>query len=205
MPSFSKVLVMLRAKNLRRRTAAAAVELAVVLPLAILPMLFGLWEIGRLVQVQQIVSNAAREGARLAAQARTINRTGSPTEIRSAIDPAVNTDASPNVKATVMQSMAAGGITGIDWSDVDVTFEFLDRPAGAPAGPGDSNPQPHQAVKNQRFRVVVVLRNYTKTTPIRFGVVQDAQTIRESVEWRHLVNPLQTNRDISHATQHEPI
>jgi Flp pilus assembly protein TadG len=41
------------------------VELAVVLPLMIM-MLLGIWEIGRLVQIHQAVSNAAREAARQA-------------------------------------------------------------------------------------------------------------------------------------------
>lgn len=37
-----------------------------VLPVLIV-LLFGVWEVGRLVQVQQILTNAAREGARAAA------------------------------------------------------------------------------------------------------------------------------------------
>lgn len=47
------------------RRAAAAVEFAIVLPLLVL-LLFGIWEVGRMVQAQQLVSNAAREGARAA-------------------------------------------------------------------------------------------------------------------------------------------
>ncbi|HEV3143823.1 MAG TPA: TadE family protein [Gemmataceae bacterium] len=48
------------------REGAAAVEFAVVLPLLLL-LLLGIWEVGRLVQVSQIVDNASREGGRLAA------------------------------------------------------------------------------------------------------------------------------------------
>lgn len=55
------------------RTAVAAVEFAVVLPFLIL-LMFGIWEVGRLVHVQQIVSNAAREGGR-AASAGSYNYT----------------------------------------------------------------------------------------------------------------------------------
>lgn len=47
------------------RTGVAAVEFAVVLPLLLI-FLFGLWEVGRMVHVKQIVQNAAREGARAA-------------------------------------------------------------------------------------------------------------------------------------------
>ncbi|HEX4589224.1 MAG TPA: TadE/TadG family type IV pilus assembly protein, partial [Gemmataceae bacterium] len=48
-----------------QRRGAAAVEFAVVLPFLII-ILAGVWEVGRLVQVSQIVQNAAREAARQA-------------------------------------------------------------------------------------------------------------------------------------------
>jgi Flp pilus assembly protein TadG len=50
------------------RRAVAAVEMALVSPLLVLLML-GLWEVGRVVEAQQILSNAAREAARQAATA----------------------------------------------------------------------------------------------------------------------------------------
>src|SRR3954471_21454290 len=50
----------------RPRRAAAAVELAVTLPV-ILGLLVGLWESARIVQIQQLLQSAAREGARQAA------------------------------------------------------------------------------------------------------------------------------------------
>ena len=50
----------------KARFGAAAVELAVVLPLLV-TLLLGLWEVGRMIEVTQVLSNAAREGARLAA------------------------------------------------------------------------------------------------------------------------------------------
>lgn len=49
------------------------VELAILLPLLMI-LLVGIWEVGRLVEVQQAVSNAAREGGR---QAATGTRTAS--------------------------------------------------------------------------------------------------------------------------------
>src|SRR5262245_32624244 len=48
------------------RKAAAAVELAAVAPLLLL-FLVGIWEYGRLIQVQSMLTNAAREGGRQAA------------------------------------------------------------------------------------------------------------------------------------------
>jgi Flp pilus assembly protein TadG len=46
-----------------RRVGTAAVELAVCLPF-LLVLVFGIWEVGRMVQAQQIIANAAREGGR---------------------------------------------------------------------------------------------------------------------------------------------
>jgi Flp pilus assembly protein TadG len=47
------------------RRGIAAVEFAVVLPL-LLMFIVGIWEVGRLIEVQQIMANAAREGGRQA-------------------------------------------------------------------------------------------------------------------------------------------
>lgn len=52
--------------SIRRRPAAAAVEMAVVAPV-MLVLLLGIWEFGRLIQVQAMLSNAVREGGRQAA------------------------------------------------------------------------------------------------------------------------------------------
>ena len=47
----------------RERRAIAALELALVSPLLIF-LLFGVWELGRYIEIQQVVQNAAREGCR---------------------------------------------------------------------------------------------------------------------------------------------
>ena len=52
-------------RGLQRRCGLAAVELAVTAPLVMI-LLVGLLEVGQMVQVNQIVSNAPREGARKA-------------------------------------------------------------------------------------------------------------------------------------------
>ena len=52
------------------RRGTAAIEFVVVLPFLV-PLLIGLWEVGRLVEVQQILSNAAREGGRQIATGNT--------------------------------------------------------------------------------------------------------------------------------------
>jgi Flp pilus assembly protein TadG len=48
------------------RTGVAAVELAFILTFIFVPVLFGVWEVGRLIQIQQVVDNSVREGARAA-------------------------------------------------------------------------------------------------------------------------------------------
>ena len=49
----------------KHRRGAAAVEFAIVAPVFFL-MIFGMIEIGRAIMVQQVITNASREGARLA-------------------------------------------------------------------------------------------------------------------------------------------
>jgi len=50
----------------RARRGVAAVEAAVTLPLLI-TLLLGLWEVGRMLQINATMNNAVREGARMAA------------------------------------------------------------------------------------------------------------------------------------------
>ena len=61
-----------RDSYLRHRRGVAAVEAALLLPLALMLML-GTWEVGRMVQVGQILENAAREGGRSAATGQNTN------------------------------------------------------------------------------------------------------------------------------------
>lgn len=121
-----------------RRHAAAAVEFALVLPVLVV-IITGLWEVGRIVHVQQVLSNAAREGGRVAAQSQTINSTGSPTQIQ--VD-----SGTPNVKQTVLNYLRQANLD-VEWADLTVEFAFIS---------GDtSKTQPHQGVKNQLFRITV--------------------------------------------------
>jgi len=59
--SFEKSGQLLR----KKRRGAAAVEFAIVLPVFVL-LVFGMIEYGRMVMVQQVITNASREGARQA-------------------------------------------------------------------------------------------------------------------------------------------
>ncbi len=177
-----------------RRRGTATVELALVMTTVVVPLLLGLWEMGRYVQVQQVVANSAREGARMAAQAVTINSTGANTQIvRQVADPNNNPGKMPSVKAAVMQYLAGQGLSGLRYEDVDVTFEFLPQQGGDPAYPSGTTPgplglnvgEPYQGIQNQRFRVMVTISD--ETTP-GSGVLKPAgsRPLRERVLWTTL-------------------
>ena len=141
--------------QLRRGTAT--VELAIVLNFCIVPLMLGLWEMGRFVQVQQIVSNSAREGARMAAQALTIQANGAPVQILT------YSPTAPSVKSAVMQYLVGAGLNRLTYSDVDVTFAFLppdlaNDPLLTNAVPGAT--EPYQGVQGQRFRVTVTINDF---------------------------------------------
>lgn len=72
-----------------KRLGAAAVEFAVVAPLFFL-LVFGMVEFGRMVMIQQVITNASREGAR-----------------KAVLDGAT----SSNVKSSVVTYMSNGGVT----------------------------------------------------------------------------------------------
>lgn len=128
-----------QARCLRRRRGVAVVELAFLMPL-LLMLIVGVWEIGRLVQLQQIMNQAARDGARIASQAHIVNTTGAYTHIDM-------TTTSPNVTDTVRNHLYCCGITNLN--GLQVMFQFLD---------GDTSlTEPYQGIKNQRFRLTVTL------------------------------------------------
>lgn len=79
----------------KKRRGAAAVEFAIVAPVFFL-LVFGMVEFGRMVMVQQVITNAAREGAR-----------------RAVLDGATTSA----VETTVEDYLTAGSISG---AEVDV-------------------------------------------------------------------------------------
>lgn len=56
----------------RSRQGTAVVEVALLLPLIVI-LLIGTWEVGRMIEVQQTLSNAAREGGRQASIGQLTN------------------------------------------------------------------------------------------------------------------------------------
>jgi Flp pilus assembly protein TadG len=85
----------------RPRRGTAAVEVAVCLPVLLI-LIVGLWEVGRMVEVKQLLCNAVREGGRQAATGQTTTA---------------------QVQQYVINYLNTNGITGI--STTNVTFQDL--------------------------------------------------------------------------------
>jgi Flp pilus assembly protein TadG len=92
----------------QKRLGAAAVEFAIVAPLFFL-LVFGMVEFGRMVMIQQVITNASREGAR-----------------KAVLDGSTASD----VKSSVVTYMANGGVT---IATSNVTINPAD-PASAASG-----------------------------------------------------------------------
>jgi Flp pilus assembly protein TadG len=153
-----------------RRPAAAAVEFAVILPVLLL-LLLGIWEVGRIIHVEIILHNAARDAARVGAQAHTINATGADTQIHYSTG-------SPNIEDTVRDYLIAAGIT--DLTGLVVEFQYVEPT------PSGTNDDPYLGVKNQRFRVRVTIPydnvRWTTLTLI------NPSTLTAEVYWQCLVD-----------------
>jgi Flp pilus assembly protein TadG len=108
-----------------QRRGVAAVELAVILPF-IMTLLLGLWEVGRMVEIQQILTNAAREGAR---QASTGNFTN--TQIQTIVTQYLAAAGLPtaNVVVTPVDNTTRGDVGSANYLDqvqVTVSIPFND-------------------------------------------------------------------------------
>jgi len=150
------------------RRAAAAVEFAVVLPLLVV-VLIGVWEVGRLIQLQQIMNNAARDGARLASQATIVNPDGSTTQISLS-------STSPNIEDCIRDYLRGAGIANLD--GLQITFQFVEGDTSAT--------QPYEGVKNQRFRVRVTLP-YENLRWSNLSIINPA-TLNGECVWQMLVD-----------------
>lgn len=172
------------------RRGVAAIELAFVFMLFVIPLMLGIWEVGRLVQVQQIVSNATREGARISAQAYTISSSGTPTQIKVS-------SGAVNVKEVVYDYLYAAGLTRLQASDVTVTFAFTtgrttdyvpisSDPSGTSYPAGSLPPDPCFGEKGQIFTVTVSIP-WDKVRWINMGIIRPT-TVQFTVTWQMLTD-----------------
>ena len=105
----------------RSRQGVAAVEAAFCLPLLLMFML-GLWEVGRIAQVQEVLTNAAHEGARIASQG-TLN--GVPVTVSS-------------VQQAVRDYMTSAGLPSAAVSGAQI--QIINKSANTWTDPTDAQP-----------------------------------------------------------------
>jgi Flp pilus assembly protein TadG len=182
---------MLRHRSSRPvRRGVAAIELAFAVLLLVVPLLIGIWEVGRLVQVQQTVSNAAREGARIAAQGYTIDASGNTAQIRTGTGPV-------NVQQTVYNYLYAAGLTNLRPADVTVTFAFLTPrtttyiplatdPPGTSWPAGSVPTDPCYGDKGEVFTVSVSIP-WSQVRWVNLGVVNPT-SVSFTVTWQMLLD-----------------
>jgi hypothetical protein len=98
-------------------------------------VLLGVWEVGRLVQVQQIVDSAAREGARQAAIGELLDPTTATTRYIYATD----------VTNTVTNFLTRNGL---DTTNIQVNYSNVTHPGAT---------DPYQATQLDHLRVTVTM------------------------------------------------
>lgn len=179
-------------RHQRRTVGVVVIEFAMVMTLLVPALLFGLWEMGRLIHVKQIVANASREGARLASQAVLVQGNGSYRQIFTSKEPEDAT--TPTIRKSVYASLLGAGLLGpgrrLQQSDVTISFAFLDQNIGR-AHPyqewktGAGFPQ-----KGEKFEVIVTIPyakvRWVNLNPYSRDMSGDMVTSR--TEWRILVD-----------------
>jgi Flp pilus assembly protein TadG len=103
----------------KQRRAAAVVEFAIVAPLFFL-LVFGMIEYGRMVMVQQIITNASREGAR-----RAVLDGASATEVQNAVDDFLEQSSIAGADVTLDPADPTTAAYG-DPITVTVSIDFVD-------------------------------------------------------------------------------
>jgi Flp pilus assembly protein TadG len=111
----------------KRRRGAAAVEVALTVPLMLLITLPGVWEMGRVTDVQQILNGAVREGGRQASTGRLTN-----AQVVTAVQNYLKNASIPTGHANVtVQDLTAPGTdasnaTQLDQIQVSVSIPYGD-------------------------------------------------------------------------------
>jgi Flp pilus assembly protein TadG len=179
------------------RRGVASIELALVTMMFIIPMLIGIWEVGRLVQVQQIVSNSTREGARIAAQGYTITTSGTTVQI-------MTSTGTINVQNTIYTYLYGAGLTNLQPSDVTVTFTFntprtvayiplASDPAGTSWPAGSYPTDPCYGDKGEVFTITASIP-WSQVQWVNLGIVNPT-TVSFTVTWQMLLDDQFTVND----------
>ncbi len=183
--------MLLRAQR-KNRSGAAAVEVALVLMILLVPMLLGVWEVGRLVNVHQLLSNAAREAGR---QASTANRTND--EIRALVLLYLQQQGLNKLTAATDNpaDVASGGkvYVGIEVYDSNVTEGPVVPVDNGSGGLLDAS----QANQNDKIKITVtVLFNDVEYSPTNFYLPETTK-VSTTVSWNCMRDvPLTVNQNI---------
>lgn len=152
-------------KTWHERDGMAAVEAAFVLPIVVTLML-GVWEVGRMIEVTQLVTNAAREGARVAAGG---NINGSSVTVST-------------VQQAVKDYMTSAGLPTAAVNGAQITLTNLS--AHTWTNPVDAQPL-------DKFSVSVVIPSGTAFDSLRWSMVTKMtglSQVSSSVTWMSTSN-----------------
>jgi Flp pilus assembly protein TadG len=167
--------------KIRLRAGTASVEFAIVLVLLV-PMLIGVWEIGRLVNIQQRVVNAAREGAR---QASTGEKTTA--EVKQFVLDYLKVAGITKItkQASTADDVKAGGKVYVEVKVFNLTGQEV------------KNADARDALQNYRLQVTVtILFRDVELSPTNYFLEPD-RTVTSTVHWICMKDvPLQVNQDI---------
>jgi Flp pilus assembly protein TadG len=125
-----------RSRPAKRRRGSVIVEAAFVLPI-ILSLMLGVWEVGRMIQVSQIMENAAREGARVAAGGYVNGTAVTVSTVQTAVQNYLSAAGLPSAAATGAQ-VSVNCLATLSWTDpylaqpLDPFKVTVTIPAGAP-------------------------------------------------------------------------
>jgi Flp pilus assembly protein TadG len=155
-------------RRAEQRRGAVAVEAAFCLPLLVLLMI-GMWEVGRMVQVSQILANAAREGARYAAMGN-LNVAGVNTPITVAL-----------VQQNVRDYLNAAGLPAAAYNGAQVQLTNLS---------GNTWTNPSDAQPMDKFQVTVTIPSGTAFSSLQWTSLSITGTsqLSASATWVSLVD-----------------
>ena len=143
------------------------------MPILLLFML-GMWEVGRMVQVEQILVNAAREGARVAAEGQlTINGVNVPVTV-------------PVVQQNVQDYLTAAGLPSAAVSGARI--QVINQSGNAWTDPCNAQPL-------DKFQLSILIPSGTAYSSLKWGVVSTITGMNQitvSVNWVSL-NDSQVN------------
>jgi Flp pilus assembly protein TadG len=119
-----------------KRRGSAVVEAAFILPI-LLVMMMGVWEVGRMIEICQILDNAAREGARLAAGGYVNGTAVTTAQVQTAVQNYLTAAGLPSAAANGAQ-ISVTCLASTPWTDpyeaqpLDPFTVTVTIPAGAP-------------------------------------------------------------------------